>query len=115
MKLSAAARDRGLAVSTVGLMAKRGDLTQDAETDGSGARFITRASVDRVSLAHSDRPTHVRIDTGTVPLADVIRFTGRSRTQLLDIVRAGVLEQVPGRGRCQLTVDSLRAWIAASA
>lgn len=76
MKLSAAARDLGLAVSTVGLMAKRGDLTIDAETDSSGARFITRASVDRVSRAHSDRPTHIRVDTGTVPLADVILFTG---------------------------------------
>lgn len=115
MKVSAAARDLGLAVSTVGLMAKRGDLVLDAETDSSGARFITRASVDRVSRAHSDRPTHMRIDTGTVPLADVIRFTGRSRTELLDLVRAGVLEQVPGRGRCQLTADSLRAWIAAPA
>ncbi len=115
MKLSAAARDLGLAVSTVGLMAKRGDLTLDAETDSSGARFITRAFVDRVSRAHSDRPPHLRNDTGTVPLADVIRFTGLSRTELLDLVRAGVLEQVPRRGRCQLTTDSLRAWIAGSA
>ena len=115
MKLAAAARELGLAVSTVGLMAKRGDLTLDAETDSSGARFITRASVTRVSRARSDGPTHLRIDTGIVPLADVIRFTGRSRTELLDLVRAGVLEQVPGRGRCQLTAESLRAWIAGSA
>lgn len=114
MKITAAPRDLGLTVSTVGLMAKRGDVTLDAETDSSGARFITRASVTRVSRERSDGPTNLSIDTGVVPLADVFRFTGRSRTELLDLVRAGVLEQVPGRGRCQLTAESLRAWIAGS-
>lgn len=66
-------------------MAKRGDLTLNAETDSSGARFTTRASVTRV---------------------------GWARTELLNYVRAGVLKQVPGRGPCQLTADSLRAWTA---
>ena len=50
-----------------------------------------------------------------MPLADVIRFTGRSRIGLLDLVSAGVLEEVPGRGTCQLTASCLRAWMAASA
>ncbi len=50
-----------------------------------------------------------------MPLADVIRFTGRSQIELLDLVRAGVLEEVPGRGTCQLTASSLRAWMTVSA
>jgi hypothetical protein len=54
-------------------------------------------------------------DQATVPLADVIRFTGRSQTELLDLVRAGVLEEVPGRGKCELTAASLRSWMTASA
>ena len=29
----------------------------------------------------------------------------------MDLVRAGVLEQVPGRRACQLTATSLRAWM----
>ncbi|MDA8186457.1 MAG: hypothetical protein M0035_18905 [Actinomycetota bacterium] len=50
-----------------------------------------------------------------MPLADVIRFTGRSRIELLDLVRAGVLEEVTGRGVCQLTASSLRTWMTVSA
>ena len=48
-------------------------------------------------------------------LAEVIRFTGRSRTELLDFVRAGVLEQTPGRRRCELTAVNLKAWVTSSA
>ncbi len=90
MKIAAAARQLGLAVSTVGLASKRGDLTLDAETDSSGARFVTRSSVDQCRSARIARSAHVRIDAATVPLADVIAFPGRSRTELLDLVRAGV-------------------------
>ena len=51
-----------------------------------------------------------------VPLADVIRFTGRSRTELLDLVRAGILEEVPGRrGPRELTAESLRTWMTTTA
>jgi hypothetical protein len=39
---------------------------------------------------------------------------GRSRVELLDHVRAGVLEEVPGRGACRLTAVSLRAWMTVS-
>jgi hypothetical protein len=31
----------------------------------------------------------------------------------MDLVRAGILEQVPGRRASQLTATSLRAWMAA--
>ena len=45
----------------------------------------------------------------------MVRFTGRSRSELLDLVRAGVLEEVPGRGACELTAASLRSWMTACA
>jgi hypothetical protein len=67
-------------------MVKRGDLTVDAETDSSGARFITRTSVTRFGQTRSDGPTHLRIDAGIVPLADVddlrIRCQGSVRPQI---------------------------------
>ena len=47
-----------------------------------------------------------------MPVAEVARFTGHTSAELMDLVRAGVLEQVPGRRACQLTVRSLRAWMA---
>jgi hypothetical protein len=52
MKLAAVARRLKLVVSTVGLLVKRGDLDVDPETDSSGARFISRASVERYWVAH---------------------------------------------------------------
>jgi hypothetical protein len=46
-----------------------------------------------------------------IPIAEVARFTGHSTRELMDLVRAGALEQIPGRRACQLTSDSLRAWM----
>jgi hypothetical protein len=115
VKLAAAARQLNLAVSTVGLMAKRGELDVDPETDSSGARFVTRASVERWRIAHAASSSVRKLDQAAVPLADVIRFTGRSRNELLDLVRAGILEEVPGRGKCEFTTTSLRTWMTASA
>jgi integrase len=114
MKIAVAARELGLAVSTVGLMAKRRDIDLDSETDSSGARFVTRASVNRY---RNQRGVSSRVQPfigAAVPLANVIRFTGRSRTELLDLVRAGILEQVPGRRSCELTAASLQAWMTGS-
>ncbi|HEX4863327.1 MAG TPA: hypothetical protein VFV02_04595, partial [Acidimicrobiales bacterium] len=59
----------------------------------------------------SPEPT---LERPTVPLADVIRFTGRSRTDLLDLVRAGILEEVPARGTSKLTAESLRTWMTSA-
>ena len=115
VKLAAAARQLDLAVSTVGLMAKRGELDVDPETDSSRARFVTRASVERCRVARGGDPPRRRLEQATVPLGDVVRFTGRSRIELLDLVRAGVLAEVPGRGACEFTASSLRAWMTASA
>jgi hypothetical protein len=115
MKLAVAARRLNLVVSTVGLMAKRGELDVDPETDSSDARFVTRSSVEKWRIARAIDVSARKRDQATVPLADVIRFTGRSQTELLDLVRAGVLEEVPGRGKCELTAASLRSWMTASA
>ncbi len=54
MKLAAAARRLKVAASTAGLLARRGDLDVDAETDSSGAIFINRASVDRCWIARGE-------------------------------------------------------------
>jgi hypothetical protein len=114
LKLAAAAQRLGLAVSTVGLMTKRAELEVDPETDSSNALFVTRESVEAVRVARTRGPSKSRIDMASVPLADVILFTGRSRTELLDLVRAGVLKQVPGRRTCELTASSLRSWMVSS-
>lgn len=115
LKLAAAARQLDLAVSTVGLMVKRGELDLDPETDSSGALFVTRASVDRSRIARVGTSRNGQHERATVPLADVVRFTGRSRTELLDLVRAGVLDQVPALGACQLSAASLQTWMTATA
>jgi hypothetical protein len=112
MKLAAASRQMKVAASTASLLARRGDLDVDPETDSSGAIFVTRESVERCWIARAT-PKQRRAQTQPgVPIAEVSRFTGHSARELMDLVRAGVLEQVPGRRACQLTPASLRAWMA---
>lgn len=115
MKVAAAARRMGLAVSTVTLLAKRGELDTDPESDSSAARFVTRASVERYRIAQVGPSSARTLEQASIPLAEVTRFTGRGRTELLDLVRAGTLEEVPGRGPCQLTSGSVRAWMDTTA
>ena len=115
VKVSSAARELNRAVSTVGLMIKRGELALDPETDSSGARFVTRNSVEAVFTAMWGTGSASHVEGVTLPLAAVIRFTGRSRTDLMDLVHAGTLEQVPGRQRCELTVASLKSWLVSTA
>jgi hypothetical protein len=115
LKLAATARQLDLAVSTVNLMIKRGELDLDPETDSSDARFLTRTSVEQARAARRGTSQDGSLESETVPLADVVRFTGRSHTELLDLVRAGILEQVLGRRRCELTKVSLRRSVTATA
>lgn len=114
-KVSSAARELNRAVSTVGLMIKRRELVLDPETDSSRARFVSRASVEEVRRATLGIASASQMEGVTLPLAAVIRFTGRSRAELMDLVHAGTLEQVPGRQRCELTVASLKSWLASTA
>jgi integrase len=113
MKLAAAARQLKVALSTAVLLAKTGSLELDTETDSSGAKFVTRKSVERCWIARK-APTGRQKGqaAGGVPIAEVSRFTGDSTAELMDLVHAGVLEQVPGRRSCQLTAASLRTWMA---
>ncbi len=112
IKLAAASRSLKVALSTTALLVKRGGLDADPETDSSGATFVTRASVERCWLARATpRQRRAQAPPG-VPIAEVARFSGHSTRELMDLVRAGVLEQVPGRRACQLTPASLQAWMA---
>jgi hypothetical protein len=42
----------------------------------------------------------------------VARITGHTGAELVDLVQAGVLEQVPHRRHVPFTAASLRAWMA---
>ena len=112
MKLPAAALQLHLAASTLRLLAKRGDLEVDPETDSSGLRFVTRTSVKAYWIAHHEAKRRPAQPVAAVPLAEVARFTGETPRALMDLVRAGVLDQVPGRRAVQLTATSLRTWMA---
>ena len=112
MKLPAAAVQLHLAASTVRILAERGDLDVDPETDSSGLRFVTRASVKQYWIAHHEAKRRPAQPVAAVPVAEVARFTGETSRALMDLVRAGVLEQIPGRRVAQLTATSLRAWMA---
>ena len=112
MKLPAAALQLHLAASTVRLLAQRGDLDIDPETDSSGLRFVTRASVKRYWIVRHEAKRRTAQPVAAVPLVEVARFTDETPRALMDLVRAGVLEQVPGRRAAQLTANSLRAWMA---
>ena len=65
-------------------MAKRGELGGRSETDSSNAVFVSRKSVEAFRAAHTPGPSKRQNPSGNGALADVIRFTGRSRIELLD-------------------------------
>jgi hypothetical protein len=100
MKLAAAACHLRLAASTVALLSRTGQLEVDAETDGSGARFVTRASVRNYWMARDENTRLLEQRAGGAgrrggPL------TGHTTSELMDLVRAGVLQQIPGRCRVE--------------
>jgi len=110
VKLAAAARQLGVALSTAALLSRTGELEVDPETDGSGARFVTRASVQACWLARQRRGQSAE-QQEAVALDELARFTGRSQSDVMDLVRAGVLEQRPGRRACQITAASVQVWM----
>jgi hypothetical protein len=113
MKLSAAARQLQVSVTTAGVLLNRGELELDPETDTSGARFVTRASVQSCERVRS-ATTHRRHEpVATVSFAEVMRVSGLGRRAVVDLVRAGVLEEVAGRhATCEITAASFDAWLA---
>jgi hypothetical protein len=62
------------------LMARRGELEVDPETDTSGARFVTRYSVEAAWMARQER-RKPKTGPAAVPVAEVARFTGHTTTQ----------------------------------
>ena len=115
MKQPAAARQLKLSFTTVRLLTGRGDLELDPETDTSGARFVTRASVKACWLARNQAKRRKAQPEATVPFAEVMRFTGLGRRAVVDLVRAGDLEELPGRrSTCEITTVSLDAWLLAT-
>jgi hypothetical protein len=112
MKLPAAARQLKLTFSTVRLLAVNGDLQLDPETDTSRARFVSRTSVQACWLARNEAKRRKAQPVATVPFAEVVRYTGLGRRAVVDLVRAGVLEELPGRrSMCEITTTSLEAWL----
>ena len=111
VKLAVAARQLGVALSTAALLSRTGQLEVDPETDGSDARFVARASVQACWLARQRRGQAAE-QLEAVALDEVARFTGRSQSDVMDLVRAGVLEQLPGRRACQITAASVQVWLA---
>lgn len=93
-------------------MSRAGQLDVDPETDSSGARFVTRTSVQQSWLDRQSKARSRRRAEPAVALAEVARFTGENPRALMDLVRAGILEQVPGRRAVQLTAGPLRSWMA---
>jgi hypothetical protein len=73
VKLAVVARRLKLAVSTVGLLVKRGDLDVDPETDSSGARFISRASVERYLVTRGDGMSRYRRSPGRLAHGTTVR------------------------------------------
>lgn len=66
-----------------GSMAKPGDLEVEKETDASHALFVTGHAVEAFKATHLRRSEgHAEETEETVLLADVVRFTGRSRIEL---------------------------------
>lgn len=112
MKLAAAARHLNAALSTAALLSRTGQLDVDPETDTSGARFVTRASVQRCWLSRQNKTPRKHPAATAIPVDEVARFTGHNTTELLDLVRAGVLQQFPGQRKALLTMTSIKAWMA---
>jgi integrase len=115
MKLAAAARALKVALSTAALLSRTGQLDVDPETDSSGARFVTRPSVQQCWLDRQSSTRSRRRAELAVPLVEVARFTGESPKKIVDLVRTGVLEQGRSSEAPTVTIASLRAWLAARA
>lgn len=108
MRIAEAARVLNKADRTLRGWVERGELDVDPETDSSGARFVTRASV----------ADHLTDDPGatsdatedTLATATVTELTGLSARQVKDLVRAGVLATKKVGRTAEVTATSLTTW-----
>jgi hypothetical protein len=109
LRLSAASTRLGVAVSTVRRFVHAGQLDEDPETDPSGARYVTRESVDALLAARARRAAP-RIGSDVVSLATATRITGLSPGQISELTLQRVLERSDISRRFHVTVESLRRW-----
>lgn len=80
--------------------ARNGRLAYDPETDASGKRYITNASIDaELARRGTTRPTRCKV-------ADFTALTGIDGRAVDELVRAGHLV----RDRADLTLSSVRRW-----
>lgn len=113
MKLAAAARQLKIALSTAALLSRTGQLDVDPETDSSGARFVTRSSVVWYWVDRHARTVGRKRHEPSVPISEVARLSGESQRAIDDLVHAGVLRQIPGRGAPRVALSSIGTWLAA--
>jgi len=109
VRLSAAATRLSVAVSTVGRFVQTGDLEEDPDTDPSGARYVTLASVDALVAARARR-TPPAVGTEVLSLAAVAELTGLTKGQISDLATQRVLVRRDAGRRLHITTDSLRRW-----
>lgn len=86
-----------------------GKLELDPETDASGARFVTRRSLE-AHLAEREPKPQVESASESMPITGVEGMTGLSRRQLRDLIQGGHLVAVNAGRDVRVTVASLQAW-----
>ena len=104
VKHAEAARRLGCSRRSISDRIARGELELDAETDTSGAQFVTLESIEAVN----GRGTAT--DGDWLSLDDVCSITGFRATELLGLLRAGHLEQRAGRATVAISRRSLVQW-----
>jgi hypothetical protein len=116
VKLPEGAGQLKLGWTTVRMLAQRGELEYHRETDTSGARSVPRASGKPCWIARHRAKFGKASGISRVPFAEVVRFTGLGRPAIVDLVRAGILEEAPevasARAACEINVASREPWLA---
>lgn len=127
IRVSDAARQLHVVPDTVYKAIRRGELERDAETDGTGARYVTRYSLhtyrDRVLYGrHSSARVHGDVatdeashsgdglDTALIPLSYIKEITGLTSVQLKSLADARHLHFATRRRRTYLTRESVERW-----
>ena len=113
MKLPAAARQLKLTFSTVRLLAIRATSSSTPRPTPAAPGSSPAPRSRACWLARNEAKRRKAQPVATVPFAEVVRFTGLGRRAVVDLIRAGVLEELPGRrSSCEITTTSLEAWLA---
>jgi hypothetical protein len=109
IRLSAAATRVGVDVSTIKRFIQAGQLQEDPDTDPSGARYVTLASVEAL-IASRARRTPPTAGTDVLSLATVARVTGLSQGQISELALQRVLQRRDIGRRFHVTTEILQHW-----